>query len=59
MTDKPKVDRTKYMVANQIDQTVIKHYGDVNGCDFKIRKNANCTIYILDHCSGVRRLLYK
>ena len=51
--DKPKIDRTKYIIEKQTGGTIYKHYGDVEGFNFKIRRNSNCTIYILDYCSGM------
>ena len=54
--DKPKIDRTKYIIEKQTGATIYKHYGDVEGFNFKIRRNSNCTIYILDYCSGITTL---
>ena len=51
--NKPKIDRTKYIIEKQNDTTVYKHFGEVDGFNFKIRRNTNTTIYILDHCSGM------
>ena len=48
--DKHKIDRTKYIIEKQTGATIYKHYGDVEGFNFKIRRNSNCTIYILDYC---------
>ena len=50
---KPKIDRTKYIIEKQNDTTVYKHFGEVDGFNFKIRRNTNTTIYILDYCSGM------
>ena len=52
-TSKPKIDRSKYIIENQQDQTIYKHFNDVSGANFKIRKNKNCTIYVLDNSSGM------
>ena len=38
-TSKPKIDRSKYIIENQQDQTIYKHFNDVSGANFKIRKN--------------------
>lgn len=54
MTDKPKFDRTKYIVEKQEGQTIYKHYGEIEGQTFKIRRSKNCTIYLLDYIDGVR-----
>lgn len=51
--DKPKIDRAKYIIEKQNGTTIYKHYGDVEGFNFKIRRNSNCTLYILDYCSGM------
>ena len=29
--DKPKIDRTKYIIEKQTGATIYKHYGDVEG----------------------------
>ena len=52
-TSKPKIDRSKYIIENQQDQTIYKHFNEVSGANFKIRKNKNCTIYVLDNSSGM------
>lgn len=46
-------DREKYIIANQDGQNIIRHYGEVDGNTLKVRKNKNCTIYILDRSAGV------
>ena len=51
--NKPKIDRSKYIIEKQNDTTIYKHFGEVDGFNFKIRRNTNTTIYILDHCSGM------
>lgn len=51
--NKPKIDRTKYIVEKQEGQTIYKHYGDIEGLSFKVRRNKNCTIYLLDYIDGV------
>ena len=52
-TTKPKIDRSKYIIENQQDQTIYKHFSEVSGANFKIRRNKNCTIYVLDNSSGM------
>ena len=49
----PRRDRTKYIIEKKQDETIYKHNGDVDGCDFKIRRNTNCKIYVLDYSSGM------
>ena len=49
----PRRDRTKYIIEKKKDETIYKHNGDVDGCDFKIRRNTNCKIYVLDYSSGM------
>ena len=49
----PRRDRTKYIIEKRENETIYKHNGDISGCDFKIRRNTNCTIYILDYTSGM------
>jgi hypothetical protein len=52
-SSKPKVDRSKYIIEKQENQTIYKHYSEVAGANFKIRRNKNCTIYVLDYSSGM------
>ena len=49
----PRRDRTKYIIEKRENETIYKHNGEIEGCDFKIRRNTNCTIYILDYTSGM------
>ena len=53
MNNKPKVDRTKFMIQDKKNEIVIKKTGDVDGSNFKIRKVDNCTIYLLDWTNGM------
>lgn len=48
-----KRNREKYMIKDKENETIYKHYGDLNGADFKLRKNKNCEIYILDWSKGM------
>lgn len=50
---RPKIDRSKYIFENKEGETLYKHYGEICGFTFKLRKLKNCTIYLLDCCSGV------
>ena len=52
-TQAPRRDRTKYIIEKKENETIYKHNGDISGCDFKIRRNTNCTIYILDYTTGM------
>ena len=52
LTERQK-NRLKYIIQDKTGETVYKHYGDLNGTDFKIRKNKNSTIYILDYSNGM------
>ena len=52
LTERQK-NRLKYIIQDKNGETVYKHYGDLNGTDFKIRKNKNSTIYILDYSNGM------
>jgi hypothetical protein len=55
--NKPKVDRTKYILQDKKNETLVKRIGDIEGLNFKIRKIENCTIYILDWTNGVKNYL--
>jgi hypothetical protein len=54
---KPKVDRTKYIIQDKKNETIIKKTGEVDGFNFKIRNIDNCTIYLLDWTKGVKNKL--
>jgi hypothetical protein len=41
-----KKNREKFMIKEKENETIYRHYGDLNGADFKLRKNKNCEIYI-------------
>ena len=45
--------REKFMIKDKENETIYRHYGDLNGADFKLRKNKNCEIYILDWSKGM------
>ena len=49
----PRRDRSKYIIEKHENETIYKHNNDISGSDFKIRRNTNCTIYILDYTSGM------
>ncbi len=49
-----KVDRKKYMFTEKENETLIKHYGELDGYNFNIRNLKNCQVYILDWTKGVR-----
>ena len=48
-----KALREKYSIHDKEGETIYRHYGDLNGADFKIYKNKNCEIYILDWSKGM------
>ena len=48
-----KALREKYSIHDKKDETIYRHYGDLDGADFKIYKNQNCEIYILDWSKGM------
>lgn len=48
-----KQNREKFMIKEKQNETIFRHYGDLNGADFKLRKNIKCEIYILDWSKGM------
>ena len=48
-----KAMREKFMIHDKENETIYRHFGDLNGADFKLRKNKNCEIYILDWSKGM------
>ena len=50
---KAKIDRSKYMIQDKKNETIIKNLGEVDGFNFKIRNIDNCIIYLLDWTKGV------
>ena len=48
-----KKDREKYILQKRENETIYKHFGELVGCDFKIRNNKNCEINILDSTTGM------
>ena len=48
-----KALREKYSIHDKDGETIYRHYGDLNGADFKLLKNKNCEIYILDWSKGM------
>ena len=48
-----KKNREKFMIKDKQNATIYRHYGDLNGADFKLRKNIKCEIYILDWSKGM------
>ena len=48
-----KALREKYSIHDKENETIYRHYGDLNGADFKIFKNKNCEIYVLDWSKGM------
>ena len=48
-----KKNREKFMIKDKENETIYRHYGDLNGVDFKLRNNKNCEIYILDWSKGM------
>ena len=48
-----KALREKYTIHDKENETIYRHFGDLNGADFKLRKNKNCEIYILDWTKGM------
>ena len=51
---KPKIDRTKYMLTDKNNETLIKKFGEIDGFNFKIRNLTNCKVYLLDWTTGVK-----
>ena len=45
--------REKFMIKEKENETIYRHYGDLNGADFKLRNNKHCEIYILDWSKGM------
>jgi hypothetical protein len=54
MMDKPKIDRTKYIIQDKKNETFVKRKADIEGFNFKLRNLENCTIFLLDWTKGVR-----
>ena len=48
-----KALREKYSLHDKENEKIYRHYGDLNGADFKLLKNKNCEIYILDWSKGM------
>ena len=48
-----KALREKYSIHDKDGETIYRHYGDLDGADFKLLKNKNCEIYILDWSKGM------
>ena len=48
-----KALREKYSIHDKENEKIYRHYGDLDGADFKIFKNKNCEIYILDWSKGM------
>ena len=46
-------NREKFMIKDKQNETIYRHYGDLNGADFKLRKNIKCEIYVLDWSKGM------
>jgi hypothetical protein len=57
MTDKPKIDRSKYIIQDKKNETIIKKNGEIEGFNFKLRNLENCKIYLLDWTKGVNLLI--
>jgi hypothetical protein len=53
-TTKPKVDRTKYIIQDKKDETIIRKEGEIAGFNFKLRNLDNCNIYLHDWTTGVK-----
>ena len=52
---KPKIDRTKYMLTDKKNEVLIKKQGEIEGFNFKIRNLENCKVYLLDWTTGVNK----
>ena len=50
---KPKIDRTKYIIQDKKGETIIKTTGEIDGYNFKLRNLDNCTVYLMDWTKGV------
>ena len=48
-----KALREKFSIHDKENETIYRHYDDLNGADFKLLKNKNCEIYILDWSKGM------
>ena len=48
-----KAMREKYSIHDKQGEAIYRHYGDLDGADFKLFKNKNCEIYILDWSKGM------
>ena len=48
-----KAMREKYSIHDKQGETIFRHYGDLDGADFKLFKNKNCEINILDWSKGM------
>ena len=48
-----KALREKYSIHDKDGETIYRHYSDLDGADFKLLKNKNCEIYILDWSKGM------
>ena len=48
-----KAMREKYSIHDKEGETIYRHYRDLDGADFKLFKNKNCEIYILDWSKGM------
>ncbi len=51
---KTKIDRTKYIIQDKKDQTIIKNTGEIDGFNFKLRNLDRCIVYLLDWTKGVK-----
>lgn len=58
ITQKPKIDRTKYIFQDKKNETLIKRFGEIEGFNFKIRNLENCKVYLLDWTTGVNLIFY-
>lgn len=50
---KQSIDRSKYIIEDKENETIIKNKGDINGFNFKIRRLNNCQVYLNDRITGV------
>ena len=54
----PKVfNRSRTIIEKKDGEEIIRHYGEMSENSYKIRRNKNCRIYMLDYCKGVNFLL--
>ncbi len=54
---KQKIDRTKYIIQDKSNETIIRKTGEIDGFNFKLRNLKNCVIHLLDWTTGVKNII--